>query len=207
MNEAEILKIAVCDQEVTGLETVAKRLYEGMFLVDSAQAAADWEGTLSVINNILQRADAEVVSMRKWQERKLAYDIDHKSRGTYILCYFNASGERIAGIEKDVLLSEKVMRVLILGTEKRPAEMIEADIKGEEFKAADAAEATPETASAAEPAPAAKKADEPEQAGDDTPEQAAEPAPTGEGAAEPATEAVTPAATETDAEETEKAAE
>jgi len=117
------------------LETVAKRLYEGMFLVDSAQAAADWEGTLSVINNILQRADAEVVSMRKWQERKLAYDIDHKSRGTYILCYFNASGERISGIEKDVLLSEKVMRVLILATENRPAEMIEADIKGEEFSA------------------------------------------------------------------------
>ena len=59
------------------METVAKRLYEGMFLVDSAQATADWEGTLSVINTILQRADAEVVSLRKWQERKLAYDIDH----------------------------------------------------------------------------------------------------------------------------------
>ncbi|UCD49008.1 MAG: 30S ribosomal protein S6 [Phycisphaerales bacterium] len=171
------------------METVAKRLYEGMFLVDSAQAAADWEGTLSVINNILQRADAEVVSMRKWQERKLAYDIDHKSRGTYILCYFNASGERIAGIEKDVLLSEKVMRVLILGTEKRPAEMIEADIKGEEVKAAEAEEATPEAA----PAPAVEEAGEPEKADDET--------------AAPAAEAVAPAAAESDAEETEKPAE
>lgn len=113
------------------METVAKRLYEGMFLVDSAQAAADWEGTLSAINTILQRADAEVVSMRKWQERKLAYDIDHKSRGTYILCYFKVDGRRISGIEKDVLLSEKVMRVLILTTEKRPAEMLESDITGE----------------------------------------------------------------------------
>jgi len=134
------------------LETVAKRLYEGMFLVDSAQAAADWEGTLSVIDNILKRADAEVVSMQKWQERKLAYEIDHKTRGTYILCYFNASGERIAGIEKDVLLSEKVMRVLILGTEKRPPEMIEADIKGEsEEKPAE--EKAPESAAPAEPKP------------------------------------------------------
>jgi ribosomal protein S6 len=125
-----ISEIAICDQEVTGLETVAKRLYEAMFLVDSAQAAADWEGTLSVINNILQRADAEVVSMRKWQERKLAYDIDRKTRGTYILCYFKVDGRRIRGIEKDVQLSEKVMRVLVLTTEKRPAEMIERDIAG-----------------------------------------------------------------------------
>lgn len=109
------------------MEMTAKRLYEGMFLMDSALAAADWDGTLAVIENILKRADAEVVTMRKWGERKLAYDIDHKTRGTYILCYFNADGRRIAGIEKDVQLSEKVMRVLILTTEKRPPEMIEQD--------------------------------------------------------------------------------
>ncbi len=109
----------------------AKRLYEGMFLVDSALATADWEGTLAVVENILKRADAEVVAIRKWGERKLAYDIDHKTRGTYILAYFKAEGPRIAGIEKDVLLSEKIMRVLILGTEKRPPELIEADIKGQ----------------------------------------------------------------------------
>ncbi len=137
------------------METVAKRLYEGMFLVDSAQAAADWEGTLSAINTILQRADAEVVSMRKWQERKLTYDIDHKSRGTYILCYFNVDGRRISGIEKDVLLSEKVMRALILTTEKRPAEMIERDITGEPAVTPDAPEA-PERAKAPEKAEAAE---------------------------------------------------
>jgi small subunit ribosomal protein S6 len=102
-----------------------------MFLVDSALATADWEGTLAVVENILKRADAEVVAIRKWGERKLAYDIEHKSRGTYILAYFKAEGRRITGIEKDVQLSEKIMRALILGTEKRPPEMIEADIKGE----------------------------------------------------------------------------
>ena len=180
------------------METVAKRLYEGMFLVDSAQAAADWEGTLSVLNNILQRADAEIVSMRKWQERKLAYDIDHKTRGTYILCYFNVSGDRIAGIEKDVLLSEKVIRVLVLGTEKRPAEMIEADIKGE-------AEEKPSPAPAAPPAaaPAAPSVSDeaPAEAGApavaETPAPAPE-APVSEPAVEPA-EAVEP---ETPSEET-----
>ncbi len=140
------------------METVAKRLYEGMFLVDSAQATADWEGTLSVINNILQRADAEVVAMRKWQERKLAYDIDHKSRGTYILCYFKAEGPRISGIEKDVLLSEKVMRALILTTEKRPAEMIESDITGEPAEKPDEASEGGEGGESKQAAPAAAAA-------------------------------------------------
>jgi len=108
----------------------AKRLYEGMFLVDSALATADWDGTLATIENVLKRADAEVVAIRKWGERKLAYDIEHKQRGTYILAYFKAEGRRISGIEKDVQLSEKIMRCLVLTTEKRPPELIEQDIAG-----------------------------------------------------------------------------
>jgi small subunit ribosomal protein S6 len=101
-----------------------------MFLVDSALATADWDGTLAMIDNILKRADAEVVAIRKWGERKLAYDIERKQRGTYILAYFKVDGRRISGIEKDVQLSEKVMRCLVLTTEKRPPELIEQDIAG-----------------------------------------------------------------------------
>jgi ribosomal protein S6 len=175
-----------------------------MFLLDSAQAAADWDGSLAVINTILERADAEVVSMRKWQERKLAYEIDHKTRGTYILCFFKANSQRIAGIEKDVLLSEKVMRVLILSTEGRPADMLEKDISGEaDEKAVKPEEGTPE-APAAAPAPAAPAAPE---------APAAEAAPSTEPAAEaetseaPAAEAEPQGDAPSDSEEPEKVAE
>jgi len=185
------------------LETVAKRLYEGMFLVDSALAAADWEGTLSVINNILQRADAEVVSMRKWQERKLAYDIDRKTRGTYILCYFKADGARIAGIEKDVLLSEKVMRVLVLGTEKRPPEMIERDATGvgSEDRPADASKPTEGPATPSESAAAPPVASPEEVASDDAPEM-----PSDESSGQP-DEGAPESEAEADTEEPPKAAE
>jgi small subunit ribosomal protein S6 len=107
-----------------------KRLYEGMFLVDSALAAADWDGTVAMVENVLKRADAEIVALRKWDERRLAYDVEHKSRGTYILAYFKADTQRIGGIEKDVQLNEKIMRVLILTTEGRPQDVIDRDIAG-----------------------------------------------------------------------------
>jgi small subunit ribosomal protein S6 len=112
------------------VEMAAKRLYEGMFLVDSALAAADWNGTLALVETVLKRADAEIIALRKWDERRLAYDIEHKSRGTYILSYFKADTQRIGGIEKDVQLNEKIMRVLILTTEGRPQNMIDRDIAG-----------------------------------------------------------------------------
>jgi len=104
-----------------------KKLYEAMFLVDSAQAAADWDGIIAMIKNVLARADAELLSIRKWEERRLAYEIKGKARGTYILCYFRADGRRIQGIEQDVRLSEQLMRVLILSAEHMTAEDVEKD--------------------------------------------------------------------------------
>ena len=104
-----------------------KQLYEGMFLVDSARAASDWDGVNSAIRKILDKAKAEIVSMRKWDDRKLAYNIRGTERGTYILCYFRADGQKIQGIEKAVHLSEKIIRVLILGTEQMTKEDIEKD--------------------------------------------------------------------------------
>jgi len=100
------------------LEAVIKKLYEGMFLVDSAQAQ-NWDAIITTIKTVLERAGAEIVSIKKWDERRLAYEINGKSRGTYILCYFRADGERIRDIERDVHLSERVMRVLILSAEAR----------------------------------------------------------------------------------------
>lgn len=143
------------------METIVKKLYEAMFLIDSAEAAADWDGIITAIKNILERSEVEIVSMEKWQERKLAYTIKGKTRGTYILCYFRAGGERIRDIERDVRLSERIMRVLILCAEHREKEYIEkntAVVPAEEHEqkatqtAAESVEAEQAAASEAEEA-------------------------------------------------------
>jgi small subunit ribosomal protein S6 len=102
-------------------------MYEGMFLVDSARAGSDWDGIIAAITKILERAQAEIVSIRKWEDRRLAYEIKHVGRGTYILVYFRADGQNIQGIEKAVQLSEQILRVLILSAEHMTAEDMEKD--------------------------------------------------------------------------------
>jgi small subunit ribosomal protein S6 len=113
------------------LKTLTKKLYEAMFLIDSAQAGSDWDGTMAAVKRVLERADAEVVYLEKWADRRLAFEIDHKTRGTYILCYFRTGGSKIAGIEKDVNLSEQILRVLILTAEDRPGDSVKRDLAGE----------------------------------------------------------------------------
>jgi small subunit ribosomal protein S6 len=116
--------------EVNNLETGIKKLYEGMFLIDSAEAAKDWDGIIELINKMLVKADAEVVSVRKWDERPLAYTIRRCNRGTYILTYFRADGQKIRDIERDVQLSDRIMRALILKADHLTEEDIAKQVSG-----------------------------------------------------------------------------
>lgn len=109
------------------MKTVANKLYEGMFLVDSVETESDWEGVNKTIKKVLKKAKADIVSLEKWDSRRLAYGVDGKNRGTYILCYFEAPGEGIKEIERSVQLSESIMRVLILSTECMSKEDMEKE--------------------------------------------------------------------------------
>jgi small subunit ribosomal protein S6 len=161
------------------LDTVVKRLYEALFLVDSGKAAADWDVVMGAITKVLDRADAEVVEINKWDERKLAYDVNKKARGTYILAYFNCDTSKITGIERDVQLSENITRVLVLRTDTMSKEDIEKDsplaaVAKREAAAAKAAEAA---AVARAEAAAAKEAEEAAKAAEAPVEEAAPEAP------------------------------
>ena len=102
------------------------RKYEGMFLVDSALATGNWNGVVENIETVLKRANAEVLSLKKWDDRRLCYPVAGVSRGTYILTYFNADPSSISGIERDVQMSEEILRVLVLRGDIIPQEIVEA---------------------------------------------------------------------------------
>ncbi|MGP1272326.1 MAG: 30S ribosomal protein S6 [Phycisphaerales bacterium] len=86
--------------------------YEVMFLISQAEAA-DLGGVVEHINELFQRAGAEVLAMQKWDERRLAYEIDKQKRGVYLLAYLRVATDRLAGFERDCNLSERILRVLV----------------------------------------------------------------------------------------------
>jgi small subunit ribosomal protein S6 len=95
------------------------KLYEAMFVMD-VQTAPDNGAMEGEIKRILGRAEAEIVICRRWEDRRLAYEIDGRKRGSYWLTYFNAPTDKVVGVERDVQLSEKVLRVLVLRVEEVP---------------------------------------------------------------------------------------
>ena len=100
-------------------------MYEGMFLFPQT-APADLAGAVAHIESILERAGAELVSICKWDERRLAYDIKGNKRGLYLLTYFKSERSRISGIERDCNLSEQLLRAMVVRADQIPTEEIEA---------------------------------------------------------------------------------
>ena len=91
---------------------IQNRQYEGMFLF-GAGAAAEAENALNTVRGIIERHEGKILVIKKWDERKLAYEVKGQKRGTYIIAYFTAPGPAVGQIERDVNLSEDVLRVLI----------------------------------------------------------------------------------------------
>ena len=99
-------------------------LYEAMFLVEPG-IATDWEAVQGMVQRLMDRANAQLLVCRLWDERRLAYPIKKQKRAAYILCYFKADGSSIGGIERDTQLSEHLLRVLVLRADHVSDEEIE----------------------------------------------------------------------------------
>jgi small subunit ribosomal protein S6 len=89
-------------------------LYEALFLINQQSIASDFAGCVDHVKEVLARAEAQVHVLGKWDERKLAYEIEGQKRGTFLLAYFHARSTQIANIERDCNLSDIVTRALII---------------------------------------------------------------------------------------------
>lgn len=90
------------------------RMYEGLFLIDTAHANMEWDNVVKHIHDILQKNGAEILKTEKWGEKKLAFKIKGHKRGTYLLIHFNAKNAAITMIKRDFQLSDYIVRSLIL---------------------------------------------------------------------------------------------
>jgi small subunit ribosomal protein S6 len=93
---------------------VKEHLYEGMFLVDSNAYANDPDTVTAELMQILEKAGANVVAHRPWQDGKLAYEIEGRRKGLhYIICFkMVTSGMDI--ITRQCHLSDTVLRQMIV---------------------------------------------------------------------------------------------
>ncbi len=116
-----------------------------MFLVDEGRTADNFQAVADHITGLLERHGADVDTMEKWDSRRLAYPVNGKKRGTYVLATFSADPAMIAPLTEDCRLSNIILRALMLRAEHVGVSVQEAEVAKAKAKTARLrAEAGPE---------------------------------------------------------------
>lgn len=93
--------------------TTKLKKYEGMFLLHNARLAESEVAPVARVTELLKRQNIEPLRIAVWDERRLAYPISGQKRGTYVLTHFEAPPESIQAINRDVNITEDILRALI----------------------------------------------------------------------------------------------
>jgi len=145
--------------------------YEVMYVLDPALEDSARTELINRFSDLVTKNGGEVDRVDEWGKRRLAYAIQYKTEGYYVLMYIKAPAELPREIERNMQISDSVLRYLTVRYEG------ELPAKREPLKpyapreAAPAAEAPVE---AAVPAEAPVEAPVAEAADDEKPESEAE---------------------------------
>ena len=145
--------------------------YEVMYVIDPALEDSARVELINRFSDLVKKNGGEVDRVDEWGKRRLAYAIQYKTEGYYVLMYIKAPADLPREIERNMKISDAVLRYLTVKYEgELPAKREPLKPYAPREAAAPAAEAAPavEAAEAAEPAPVAEIVD------DEKPESEAE---------------------------------
>lgn len=92
--------------------------YEVMFIIDPVLEDDKKEATVETVQQIIN-ADGEVSKVDVWGMRKLAYPIQKKNDGYYVVVEFKASEELPKELDRRLKISDNVMRHMIINKDEK----------------------------------------------------------------------------------------
>ena len=116
------------------------RAYEVMVILDPSLEERTIEPSLTKYLNVVTKDGGTVDSLEVWGRRRLAYEINKKTEGIYAVVNFTAESKSTDELDRQLKLSEAVMRTKVLRAEEGFA-LVAAEKKRAEVKAERAAKA------------------------------------------------------------------
>ncbi|MDD4376794.1 MAG: 30S ribosomal protein S6 [Eubacteriales bacterium] len=92
--------------------------YEVMFIIEPTLEDAKKEATVETVKEIIG-ADGEVSKVDVWGMRKLAYPIEKKFEGYYVVVEFKANPTLPKELDRRLRISDNVMRHMIINKDAK----------------------------------------------------------------------------------------
>lgn len=96
-----------------------KLVYETMYILRPDITEEQTEVAIAKYQNFLRENSAEVIETQHRGKRRLAYEIGKHREGIYIQMNYTCDGKIVAALERNMRLSEEVIRYLTIKQEVR----------------------------------------------------------------------------------------
>lgn len=114
--------------------------YEVVYIIDPAVEEEARKELIAKYNTLIAENGGTVDKVEEWGKRRLAYAIDYKTEGYYVLVNFQAESELPKELERNLQISDSVIRYQVIKLLER-----KAGVKPRPVRVAPAAPAAAET--------------------------------------------------------------
>ncbi len=94
--------------------------YETIFIINPEIGDGEITRTIDIIQDLIASGGGTILKVDKWGKRQLAYEIQKKREGYYVLMHFQAPTELLLELNRRYKLTDTILRnfVLQLGKEQ-----------------------------------------------------------------------------------------
>lgn len=121
--------------------------YEVMYVIDATLEDSARNELINRFSDLVKKNGGEIDRVDEWGKRRLAYAINYKTEGYYVLMYVKAPAELPKELERNFQINDKILRSLVIRYEG------DVPAKREPLKPYAAREAAPAAEAVAEAAP------------------------------------------------------
>lgn len=88
--------------------------YEVLYIINASLDDSAKDAIIEKFSNLVTVSGGAVESVDKWGVKKFAYEMEFKSEGYYVLMNFTAEASLPAEMERQMRISDDVIRYLVI---------------------------------------------------------------------------------------------
>ena len=93
--------------------------YEVIYIIDTAVEETARKELIVKFNDVITANGGTIEKVDEWGKRRLAYTIDYKNDGYYVLMHISAPSELPRELERNLQINESILRYLIVKLEQK----------------------------------------------------------------------------------------
>ncbi len=96
-------------------------LYEAMYIVEPSRSEEEVKALTEKLTSEIAKKGGEILDVQHLGKKRLAYAIQNRRDGYYLLLYFRLAPDRISELKTGYRLNDSILRFLIVKTRQREA--------------------------------------------------------------------------------------